>query len=112
MVMQTLTQSLNRPLSEEEARQAEVSSTALKRFVGDEERSFQKTRLRVSIEQADGETTEIALPGVTLSLLSDILRALGKGKNVVALATDTEVTTQQAADFLNVSRPYFVKLLE
>jgi excisionase family DNA binding protein len=52
------------------------------------------------------------LPRASLPLLSQILRELGKGKNVVVLATDTEVTTQQAADFLKVSRPYLVKLLE
>ena len=45
-------------------------------------------------------------------MLSKILRELGNGKNVVVVATDTEVTTQQAADFLSVSRPYLVKLLE
>jgi excisionase family DNA binding protein len=41
-----------------------------------------------------------------------VLKELGHGKGVAVVATDTEVTTQQAADFLNVSRTYFVKLLE
>ena len=110
--MQTLTQMTQNPLSEAEARQAEASSVALQRLMGKEEHPLSGATLRVSVEQPGGETSELALPGVTLSLLSSILRELGHGKNVVVLATDTEVTTQQAADFLKVSRPYFVKLLE
>jgi excisionase family DNA binding protein len=110
--MQTLTQPTNTPLSEEEARQAAASGVALQHLLGKEEQPSQKATLRVSAEPPGGENTELLLPGVTLPLLSKILRELGNGKNVVVLATDTEVTTQQAADFLKVSRPYLVKLLE
>ena len=110
--MQTRTQPTNRPLSEDEARQAGASGVALQRLLGKEEQPLQPATLRVNIEQPNGEKAELLLPGVTLPLLSKILRELGNGKNVVVLATDTEVTTQQAADFLNVSRPYLVKLLE
>lgn len=110
--MQLLPQSDNNPLSQDEARLAESSSHALLHFLGKEKSNFQKTTLRVSVERADGQHADIDLPNAILPLLSTMLRELGCGKNIVALATDTEVTTQQAADFLKVSRPYVVKLLE
>jgi len=101
-----------KPLSEIEARQAEASGITLQHLLGNAEQPSKQITLRVTIEQPDGKKAELLLPGVTLSLLSKILTELGHGKNVMVLATDREVTTQQAADFLNVSRPYFVKLLE
>ena len=110
--MRTLTQTLNQPLSADDAQVAEASSLALLRLLEREESPLQKARLSVNVERPDGEKAELPLPGATLPLLSTILRELGHGKKVVILATDTEVTTQQAADFLNVSRPYLVKLLE
>ena len=110
--MQTLTQPKNKPLSEVEARQAEASGVALQHLLGKYALPLNQITLRVSIEQPGGEKAELLLPGVTVSLLSKILRELGHGKNDVELATDTEVTTGQAADFLKVSRPYVVKLLE
>lgn len=45
-------------------------------------------------------------------LLMEILAALAKGKPVVVLPADKELSTQQAADLLNVSRPYLIGLLE
>ncbi len=110
--MRNVTQPTNKLLSEDEARQAGAFSVALQRLLNEPEQHFQPPTLRVSIEQSNGEKSELLLAGATLPLLSTILRELGNGKNVVVLATDTEVTTQQAAEFLNVSRSYLAQLLE
>ena len=110
--MQTLIQPTNHPLSEDDARLAETSGQALLQLLGKEQQPFQKATLRMSVERPDGEETELLLPGATLPVLLAVLRELGHGKRIVVMADDTEVTTQQAAAFLNVSRPYLVRLLE
>ena len=57
-----------------------------------------------------GET--IRIPNKAYLLLIEILEQMAQGKSVHLLPGDSELTTQQAADILNVSRPYVVKLLE
>lgn len=108
--MQTITKPANELLSADEVLQVEASSDALAKLIGVDD--DQKSSLRVSIECADGRKAEMLLPGKTLATLKQMLRELGRGKNVAVLSTDSEVTTQQAAGFLMISRPYFVKLLE
>jgi excisionase family DNA binding protein len=54
----------------------------------------------------------IAIPQTAFSLLSDILSNMADGKPVSVIAVESEVTTQQAADLLHISRPFMVKLLE
>lgn len=54
----------------------------------------------------------IALPAPAVSLLCEILAELAKGHVVTVAAPHSELTSQQAADLLNVSRPYLVSLLE
>jgi excisionase family DNA binding protein len=56
--------------------------------------------------------TNIAIPQTAFSLLSDILSNMADGKSVSITSIETEITTQQAADILHVSRPFMVKLLE
>lgn len=59
----------------------------------------------------DGEK-EITLPFVAIQILAKILDQMAEGHAVSLVPVHAELTTQEAADFLNVSRPYFVKLLE
>jgi excisionase family DNA binding protein len=59
-----------------------------------------------------GGTDEIAVPTSALELLLDLLTVMANGDAITMLPTESEVTTQQAADILNVSRPHVVKLLE
>lgn len=54
----------------------------------------------------------VAVPRKALDLLFSILSNMSEGKSISLVPSDSEVTTQQAADMLNVSRPHIVKLLE
>ncbi|WP_231510176.1 helix-turn-helix domain-containing protein [Streptosporangium roseum] len=47
-----------------------------------------------------------------MSLLAFILAQAAEGRGVTVIPSHAELTTQQAADMLNVSRPHLIKLLE
>lgn len=54
----------------------------------------------------------IDLPESVFSSLREIVHHLSHGKAVAIVPVNRELTTQEAADILNVSRPFLVKLLE
>ena len=55
---------------------------------------------------------QVELPTSALRLLMDVLAELADGNAVQVVPIHAELTTQEAADLLNVSRPHIVKLLE
>jgi excisionase family DNA binding protein len=60
--------------------------------------------------RADGKE-EIILPQTVCQVLRQIVYHMMHGRAIFIMPASKEVTTQEA-DFLNVSRPYLVKLLE
>ena len=63
----------------------------------------------VSDEDAD-ETLEV--PRAAVELLARILAHMAAGESVSIVPLHAELTTQQAAALLNVSRPFLINLLE
>ncbi|MEM6754274.1 MAG: helix-turn-helix domain-containing protein [Cyanobacteria bacterium P01_C01_bin.38] len=65
---------------------------------------------QVKIVGANGEDIEITES--VNNLLRKLIYAIASGAAISVIPQHQELTTQQAADFLNVSRPYLIKLLE
>src|SRR5690606_7642694 len=59
-----------------------------------------------------GQEETIELPAGAVRLLQAILEDMASGRVVTIVPQNAELTTQQAADFLNVSRPFLVQLLD
>ncbi|BDP43786.1 excisionase (plasmid) [Deinococcus aetherius] len=65
---------------------------------------------RTQLEQLQSQAGQV--PARLAGILEDLLGQLAAGKAVQVVTLDREISTQQAADLLNVSRPYLVKLVE
>jgi excisionase family DNA binding protein len=104
MVTRTSTQPLP---SAEEVEIARESGRALSAVL--------QTRAQTQeIELVDdkGAGHAVRVPVSALRLLVDVLTEIGEGNAVSIIPIHAELTTQEAADVLNVSRPFFVQLLE
>ena len=70
------------------------------------------THVQLVSEDAGEEPTSLAVPAVAFRFFADVLAAVADGNTVIVAPIVAELTSQQAADLLNVSRPYLIKLLE
>ncbi|MEX0660376.1 MAG: helix-turn-helix domain-containing protein [Balneolaceae bacterium] len=90
-----------------EQQAARESKEKLDRISGKLKKSTKEIELGVR-----GEKDHFKIPVSAFRFLSTILEHMADGKAISIIPADTEITTQQAADMLNVSRPHVVKLLE
>jgi len=71
-----------------------------------------KTSIRIQVLDDGEEAETVSVPASALRLFLHLLTEMAQGNAVTLIPTHAELTTQQAADLLNVSRPYVVKLLD
>lgn len=76
------------------------------REVGTEAESF---RVQIVIEH---RRQRVTLPSAVRPAILRLLECLSQGHRVAVAPIEEELTTQEAADFLQVSRPFLIKLLE
>jgi excisionase family DNA binding protein len=93
------------PPSAQEAAMARVSGQVLSPFVQ------QKRPLTLRVRVA-GQEKPFELPTGAVALLMDILEAMAAGRGMTLIPENAELTTVQAAEVLNVSRPFLIKLLD
>ncbi|MCL6620141.1 MAG: helix-turn-helix domain-containing protein [Pseudomonadota bacterium] len=67
---------------------------------------------QIDFHDDKGAVRSVTLPTTALRLLLDVLTEIGQGNAVTVIPIHAELTTQEAADLLNVSRPFLVQLLE
>ncbi len=84
---------------------ARRSSRDLSRFLGVDH------DLKLRVEDQD-KPTEVVIPPAAVRFLVELLSEMGRGNAVTLIPVHAELTSQQAADLLNVSRPSLIKLLE
>lgn len=71
-------------------------------------KTSRKTGIKIKVQ----ETGELmTIPKKAMELLFFIVQNMSEGKSISLIPSDSELSSQQAADMLNVSRPHLVKLL-
>lgn len=94
--------------SEAMSAQALAAARALAPLVGRKKQAD----ATVTIKPENGTAAKaVTVPVAAFELFVNILQQMAAGKTVMVFPYEPELTTQQAAELLNVSRPYLVKLI-
>jgi excisionase family DNA binding protein len=93
--------------SPQAAEQAQVALRALSSVT----RPKAAGEIRVQPE-GGGQEVSVTVPREAFELFLEVLGQMANGNAVTIVPVQAELTTQQAADLLNVSRPFLIALLD
>ena len=74
--------------------------------------SNRKSKQKTVKFRLDGSDELITIPIKAFKMLQTVLENMAEGNSITLIPSHSELSTQQAAKMLNVSRPHVVKLLE
>lgn len=89
----------------DEVEEAKESSRTLSKYANVD-------RVQLALRGSNGETDDLVLPGHVLQILLNVLSEMSRGNAISLIPRHQEISTQEAANLLNVSRPFLVSLLE
>lgn len=99
------------PASEAEAEMAGAATACLVAALDHSKAATIKVTLEVG-DNDKGDPPTLLLPPRALRFFADVLRQMAKREPMMLVPQKLELTTQQAAAFLNVSRPFVIKEVE
>jgi excisionase family DNA binding protein len=105
-----MTQQILDPASEAEAEMAGAARVCLVAAL--DHSKAEKIKLTIEIDGGKGEAPVLQLPPRALRFFADVLRQMAKREPMVLMPQKLELTTQDAAALLNVSRPFVIKEIE
>lgn len=92
--------------STEDAQQAKSALQALRKV------QVRKANRTVQIRSDGTSGVSVTVPREAFELFLEVLAQMANGNAVTIVPVHAELTTQEAADMLNVSRPHLIELLE
>ncbi len=74
--------------------------------------SNKRKELHIELRDGTKQVEHMVLPPSVVRMVQQILTEMAQGNAITVMPMNAELTTQEAADFLGVSRPFLVKQLE
>ncbi|WP_432258297.1 helix-turn-helix domain-containing protein [Cupriavidus sp. TMH.W2] len=94
------------PMTEEDLEMARIAQRCIMEAL-DHSRA-----VSITLSTGDGSHPPVALPPAALKLIGQVLGAISEGRALTLIPAHREFTTVEAAQFLNVSRPFVIKEIE